>query len=49
MRIVPLIIGGWIVFDGVGSIIIYWKQTAKEHLIRVVRIVAGIILVATSI
>jgi hypothetical protein len=36
------LVGAWIAFDGAVSIIIYRQQTLKEHVIRVVRILAGL-------
>jgi hypothetical protein len=39
-------IGLWIVIDGAGSIVVYRQQKWYEHLIRVIRIGAGLVLIA---
>jgi hypothetical protein len=44
-----LLLGLWVVADGAGSIILYWGQSPLEHLIRVLRISAGLALIYLSI
>jgi hypothetical protein len=39
-----LLIGVWLMLDGIVSIVIYWPQHWYEHAIRIVRIILGIIL-----
>lgn len=34
--------GAWIAFDGIASIIKYWKQSSFEHFIRLLRTGIGI-------
>lgn len=46
LLLVAFIFGLWVIADGVGSIIVYWSQTSVEHLVRLIRIVAGVYLVA---
>lgn len=35
------IIGLILIFDGIGSIILYWHQTPIEHLVRILRAFLG--------
>jgi len=35
------LIGAWLVIDGIGSIILYEKQSMIEHLLRIVRALSG--------
>ena len=45
------IIGLILIFDGIGSIILYWHQTPIEHLVRILRAFLGaaVILIAILI
>lgn len=42
LGVVVSIIGGWLVVDGVGSIIFYHKQSTAEQVIRVIRVGLGV-------
>jgi hypothetical protein len=42
------LLGAIIVVDGIGSIILYRKQTLPEHLVRVIRIVVGLIVICLA-
>lgn len=39
----------WIILDGIGSILLYKKQSIPEHSIRVFRIVIGIIMLIDQV
>jgi uncharacterized membrane protein YcjF (UPF0283 family) len=43
LRILLVLIGLYVVWDGVGSIIEYWTQHWYEHAVRVGRIVCGLL------
>lgn len=49
MNLVLVILGGWIVFDGIFSILIYSGQTLPEHLVRIVRALIGLTIVAYAL
>jgi len=38
-------LGGWLIFDGVVSIVKYCQQTLAEHFIRVLRVLIGLAVV----
>jgi hypothetical protein len=44
-----LLLGLWVVADGAGSIIVYWGQSPLEHLVRLLRISAGLALIYLSV
>jgi len=45
----PIIIAGlWYIVDGIGSIIIYQKQSNLEHLLRIIRALGGVVLCVYS-
>ncbi len=43
MIIVLLVVGVWLMLDGVGSILVYWHQSILEHAVRCIRFVCGAI------
>jgi len=49
MNIIVGILGAWIIFDGIVSIILYRDQTLEEHLIRIARACVGSALVLISL
>jgi hypothetical protein len=42
---VLVVLGVWLVIDGVLSIVKYPKQSYPEHLIRVIRAIVGVIII----
>ena len=45
MNLIVLASGGWIIFDGVLSIILYKRQSWMEQTVRVIRTLIGVALV----
>jgi succinate dehydrogenase/fumarate reductase cytochrome b subunit len=48
MNLLNAVFGIWLTIDGFGSIIKYRKQSMKEHAVRLVRAVVGLILLFLS-
>jgi hypothetical protein len=45
MNPLSMFLGAWIIIDGLGSMILYRKQAWYEHAVRVLRIIAGILVI----
>ncbi len=43
MNLVLFVAGSWMVCDGIGSILVYERQSAIEHAVRVIRSAIGVI------
>lgn len=49
MNLVLGLLGCWLIIDGIGSIIIYKKQSLIEHIPRLVRAGCGIVITCGAI
>ena len=49
LSLLIVLLGLALMADGIGSIIKYWDQTPIEHLVRVLRILAGLAIVVIGI
>lgn len=49
MDLILVVIGLWLVIDGLGSIALYEDQSPIEHLVRIIRALCGITLILYSI